>query len=140
MSNGADDQQRLRWRVGELVLAIGGSNVLTQFFAALPSSADAKYAPEELAGYATRIGQMTPAQGEQMRPLLHSQQWYLRVIALRYFERKGTQTDIAAMQALTTNNAVCKGPDRSWQPGYTVGKVAESAIADLRSLLQQPNH
>ena len=138
VSGAKDEDQRLRWRVGEMVLAIGGTNVVSEFFAKLPTGEAVKYAPEELAGYATRMGQMSPLPNDAVRPQLQSPHWFLRVLALRYFERKGTANDVAAMQALATDPAACHGPEHSWQEGFTVGKVAESAISGLRALLQAP--
>jgi hypothetical protein len=132
-------EQRLRWRVGEMVLSIGGQAAVGEFVTKLPSG-DAKYAPEELVGYATRMAQMTPVPTDLVRPLLRSPQWHLRVLALRYFERKGTAADIPAMEALESDNTAVRGPDGSWQAGYTVGKVAESSIQGLRALLQQAGH
>lgn len=131
--------QRLRWRVGEMVLAIGGTASVPEFFSKLPTADDAKYAPEELAGYATRMGQMSPLPTDVVRPRLQSPNWWERVIALRYFERKGTAADIPAMQALAADPALCKGPEHSWDDGYTVGKVAQAAIEALRARLAQPS-
>jgi hypothetical protein len=131
VSNIAD--WRLRWRVGEMVLSIGGAGVATEFLLKLPTGPDVTYAPEELAGYATRLGQLTPLPNEIMRAQLASPDWWDRVIALRYFERKGTAADIPALQALVSDATPVKGPEpRSWEAGYTVGKVAETALAGLR--------
>ena len=137
VSNKAD--WRLRWRVGEMVLSIGGAGVATEFLLKLPTGSDVTYAPEELAGYATRLGQLTPLPNEVMRAQLSSPDWWDRVIALRYFERKGTSAILPAMQALVADSTVVKGPEaNSWEAGYTVGKVAETAIAGLRERLAAP--
>lgn len=137
VSNVAD--WRLRWRVGEMVLSIGGGGVATEFLVKLPTGADASYAPEELAGYATRLGQFSPLPNEIMRAQLASPDWWDRVIALRYFERKGTAADIPALQALVADSTAVKGPDAtSWEAGYTVGKVATSALAALRERVTAP--
>lgn len=130
---------RMRWRVGEMVLAIGGAGVAVDFLAKLPTGSDATFAPEELAGYATRLGQLTPLPNDIMRAQLNSPDWWDRVIGLRYFERKGTLADIPAMQALVADTTAVKGPEpRSWEAGYTVGKVAETAIAGLRERVAAP--
>ncbi len=128
--------QRLRWRAGELVLAIGGNDVVQDFFAKLPSSAGVEYAPEELEGYATRMSQMTPPPTDFLRTQLASPNWWNRVIALRYFERKGVPSDIAQMQPLTNDSAVVTGPH--WADHSTVGTVATDAIKNLRQRLAQP--
>jgi hypothetical protein len=138
VSEGADDKQRVRWRVGEMVLAIGGPTAVPDFFSKLPSGDATQYAPEELAGYATRMGQMSPLPTDVVRPRLSSPNWWERVIALRYFERKGTAADVPAMQALVSDTKACVGPEHSWEEGYTVGKVAQSAIDALRARLAQP--
>jgi hypothetical protein len=133
------DDWRLRWRVGEMVLSIGGAGVTTEFLTKLPAGADVTYAPEELAGYATRMGQLTPLPTDIMRAQLSSPDWWDRVIALRYFERKGTAADLPAMQALVADSTAVKGPEpRSWEAGFTVGKVAEAAIGGLRERLAAP--
>ena len=122
-------EQRQRWRASEMLLAIGGSGIVSEFFSKLPTGRDVAYAPEELAGYAQRMAQMTPPPTDFVRAQLNSPQWWARVIALRYFERKGTLADVAQMERLKTDSAACTGP--GWETGYTVGKVAESAIGAL---------
>ncbi len=130
---------RVRWRVGELVLSIGGAGAAAEFLAKLPTGSDATFAPEELAGYATRLGQLAPLPNDVMRGQLNSPDWWDRVIGLRYFERKGTAADVAAMQALVADTTAVKGPEpRSWEAGFTVGKVAEAAIAGVRERLAAP--
>lgn len=128
------DDQRLRWRAGELVLAIGGPAVLTEFFEKLPSGA--AYEPEELDGYAQRMAQMTPAPRETAVTLLRSDNWWANIVGLNYFARKGGEQDVAAMTPLTKNGAAVKG--KGWPADQkTVGKVAEQAIAGLRERVKQ---
>ncbi|HEX2675514.1 MAG TPA: hypothetical protein VHM19_02710 [Polyangiales bacterium] len=125
---------RLRWRAGEMVLAIGGPGVLAEFFGKLPASAS--FEPEELDGYATRMAQMTPAPREQALTLLRSANWYDNIIGLDYFARKGTEQDVAEMTALTHNGTATKG--KHWEKTQgTVGKVAEQAIASLRARVKE---
>ena len=129
------EKQRLRWRAGEMVLAIGGPDVVQEFLDKLPTGADVKYEPEELEGYATRMSQMTPAPTDLVRRQLSSPDWWDRVIALRYFERKGTEADIPSMRRLRSDRAEVKG--EHWQnlEITTVGQVAEAAIQGLRERL-----
>lgn len=127
--------QRLRWRAGELVLAIGGNGVLKEFFAKLPSGNGVSYEPEELEGYATRMGQMTPHPTELLHKQLESQDWWAQVIALKYFERKGALADIPAMEALQASRSSVSG--EHWGSIGTVGEVAEKAIAGLRERVKQ---
>ncbi len=129
-------KQRERWRAGELVLAIGGSGVLSEFFAKLPRGADVRYEPEELEGYAGRMGQMIPLPTAIARSELSSPNWWDRVIALRFFQRKGTDADIAQMSRLLQDKTAVKG--KNWAPGTTVGQVAKQAIDGLRERLGKP--
>ena len=122
-------------RLGELVLLLGGNGVVNEFFTRLPSATDTEYAPEELAGYAARMAQMSPPPSDLLRQRFGSPRWADRVIALRYFERKGTQSDLPQMQALTNDTATCTGP--GWPAGHTVGKVATAAIASAKERLSE---
>jgi hypothetical protein len=131
----ADEDQRLRWRAGELILVIGGPGVLSEFFAKLPNGPNVTYEPEELDGYAQRMSQMTPPPKEPARAQLESPNWWLNVIGLNYFQRKGTDADVAAMEPLTRNTTAVKG--KRWEKADTLGKVAERAIAGLRERLKE---
>ena len=127
------DDARLRWRAGELVLAIGGPVVVPDFFARLP--ANGEYATEELEGYATRLGQMTPVPTDGMRTQLNSPHWYARVTALRFFERKGSADDVKRVEALSGDQASVKGP--RWGKTKTVGDVATEATTSAKQRLAQ---
>jgi hypothetical protein len=129
-------KQRLRWRAGELVLAIGGTNVLSEFFAKLPNQPDVEYEPEELEGYALRMGQMSPLPSAVAAAQLSSPDWWDRVIALHFFERKGTQADVGMVSRLLGDTTPVKG--KHWGPDMTVGKVAKQALDGLRERLGQP--
>jgi hypothetical protein len=129
------DNQRLRWRAGELVLAIGGPQVVGDFFAKLP--ANAEYSQEELEGYATRMGQMTPLPTQSVRDQLGASAWYNRVIAIRFFERKGAGSDVERLKALTQDKAATKGP--RWGKTKTVGDVAQEALTVAKQRLAQPS-
>lgn len=130
------EKQRQRWRAGELVLAIGGPTVLSEFFSKLPTGSDVKYEPEELEGYAARLGQMTPLPVSVAAAQLSSPNWWGRVIALCFFQRKGTDADIPMLSRLLSDNASVKG--KNWESGTTVGKVAKQAIDGLRERLGKP--
>jgi len=127
--------QRLRWRAGELVLALGGTTVLAEFISKLPVGPDVKYEPEELEGYATRLGQMSPLPRQVAQAQLSSPEWHARVLALQFFARKGTQADIRLLEPLVGDSAATKGAH--WPKDSTVGKVASQAIAGLRERLTQ---
>jgi hypothetical protein len=129
-------KQRLRWRAGELVLAIGGANVLPEFFAKLPTGAETAYEPEELQGYAARMGQMSPLPTAVATAQLASPNWWGRATALYFFERKGTEADVAMLSRLENDAAQVHG--KNWPAGTTVGKVAKQAIAGLRERLGKP--
>jgi hypothetical protein len=131
----ADEDQRLRWRAGELILVIGGPAVLNEFFGKLPSGPNVSYEPEELDGYAQRMSQMTPAPKDAAKAQLESPNWWLSIIGLNYFQRKGTDADVASLEPLARNTTPVKG--KRWEKGDTLGKVAERAIAGLRERLKE---
>jgi hypothetical protein len=130
----SNENPRLRWRAGELVLAIGGPQVVSEFFAKLPGNGD--YAQEELEGYATRMGQMAPPPTQLVRDQLTAQAWYNRVIAIRFFERKGGPSDVEHLKTLTADKASTKGP--RWGKTKTVGDVAEEALTAAKQRLAEP--
>lgn len=122
---------RLRWRAGELVLAIGGPAIVAEFLNKLPG--DTEYAAEELEGYATRLGQMVPLPSEAMRNQLASSNWWNRVIAIRFFERKGSGDDVKRLEALKGDQGKVKGPH--WGKAKTVGQVADEAAMSAKERL-----
>ena len=129
-------KQRLRWRAGELVLTIGGNAILSEFLSKLPGGGETAYEPEELAGYALRIGQMTPLPVAIIAAQLSSPNWWNRVIALDVYERKGTEADVPAISRLLSDTAAVHG--KNWEEGMTVGKVAKHALDGLRERLEKP--
>jgi hypothetical protein len=127
--------KRLRWRAGELLLAAAGPSEITEFSEKLPEAPGIQYEPEELAGYARRMSQMTPPPTQAAAKLMNSPQWWNRVIALRYLERRGTEADIPRMQKMVSDGAVVAG--EGWSqlepPMKTVGDVAKSSIDSLKT-------
>jgi hypothetical protein len=81
------------------------------------------------------MGQMTPLPSAIASAQLSSPDWWDRVIALHFFERKGTQADIPMVSRLLGDTAPVKG--KHWGPGVTVGKVAKLALDGLRERLGQ---
>jgi hypothetical protein len=132
---GADEAGRVRWRAGEMVLAIGGPTVVAEFFTKLPPGPEVKYEPEELEGYATRMAQMNPPPTSLVRGQLNSPNWWNRIIALRYFERKGERSDVAAMRRLVRDTAAVKGERWEGMRLADVGDVATQAIEGLEARL-----
>ncbi len=131
-------KKRLRWRAGELVLAIGGPAIVGEFLTRLPTGGDVEYEPEELEGYATKMSTMTPQPTRLMERQLRSPQWFIRVIALRFLERRGTRADIPKMQRLAHDSAATVGDGWTGLELPTVGKVAEDAIRSLQERLAGP--
>lgn len=129
---------RLRWRAAELVLHLGGPDVVREFFGKLPTGEEIKYEPEELEGYASRMSQMNPPPTALVKGQLASTDWWDRIIALRYLERRGTEADIAGMQRLARDSVATAGEHWADNLG-TVGKVAEDAITRLRERLTNPS-
>ena len=133
--------KRLRWRAGELVLSLGGPSTIESFSQRLPSAPGIQYEPEELEGYATRMSQMTPPPTSTVTTLLDSQQWWNRVVALRYLERRGRERDVSAMKQLMSDASQVSG--EGWSelnpPVKNVGDVADAAIKALRAREQGEN-
>jgi len=127
-------KQRLRWRAGELILGIGEPSVLARFFKSLPSDRDVTYEPEELEGYASRMSQMSPLPVDVVRNELSSRYWWNRVIAINFFERRGTKDDIARLKKLIRDDTKVEG--KGWKKDDTVGKVAERTIAAMQERLK----
>jgi len=123
------------------VLSLGGPSTIEPFSQRLPASAGIQYEPEELEGYATRMSQMTPPPTSTVMGLLDSQQWWNRVVALRYLERRGWEADIPAMKRLVSDEGEVSG--EGWSelnpPVKTVGQVADAAIKALRTREQGDN-
>lgn len=140
VQNPSNDElpKRLRWRAGELVLALGGPNIVPEFLAKLPSEAGVQYEPAELEGFATRMSQMTPPPVNVVEAQLSSPQWFKRIIALRFIERRGTEADVAKMQRLAGDRSEVLGEGWARREIDTVGKTAEAAIAALRERLANP--
>ncbi|MCC7542467.1 MAG: hypothetical protein IT379_39985 [Deltaproteobacteria bacterium] len=125
---------RVRWRVAELMLQVGGAAQIPELFTRLPSR-EAQYPPGELSGIASRIGTLSPLPTEVMRGHLRSPQWFIRIIAIRFFERKGSAADVPSLEQLTADTAPCVG--EGWEAGSTVGRIATGAIETLRGGGQQ---
>ena len=140
-SEAAKLDKRLRWRAGELVLSVGGPSTIAQFSQELPGVAGVQYEPEELEGYATRMSHMTPPPTSTVLELLDSQQWWNRVIALRYLERRGGAADVPAMKRLMADTTAVSG--EGWSqlnpPAKQVGDVAKAAIDALQTREQGDN-
>jgi hypothetical protein len=58
------------------------------------------------------------------------------VIALSFFQRKGTDADVPMMSRLLGDSTPVKG--KNWEPGTTVGKVAKQAMDGLRERVGKP--
>ena len=140
VSNGSNEDlpKRLRWRAGELVLAIGGNDIVSQFFSRLPTDNGAEFEPQELEGYATKMSTMTPQPVAFVERQLRSNSWFARVIALRFIERRGTEADVAKMRRLQRDSTATVGDGWAGRELPTVGKVAEAAMAALRERLAGP--
>ena len=113
--------------------------MIEQFSQRLPSASGIQYEPEELEGYATRMSQMTPHPTSAATTLLESQQWWNRVVALRYLERRGVEADVPVMKRLMSDQVEVSG--EGWAelnpPVKKVGQVADAAIEALRSREQE---
>jgi hypothetical protein len=124
------DAWRERWRVGSLLLTLGGPDTVVEWFTRLPAIRDVRYAREELHGYAERLAQMRPEPTATVRAQLTSPDWWDQAIALYYFERAGTEADIPALQRLTSSTTATVG--EHWEEHDTIGKIATDAIEAIR--------
>ena len=121
---------RVRWRVGTLLLTLGGAEVVQEWFTRLPVGEHIRYAREELHGYAERLAQIRPEPTATVRAQLGSPDWAHQAIALYYFERAGTEADLPALQAMTTSTLATHGDH--WETHGTIGTIATDAIAAIR--------
>jgi hypothetical protein len=118
----------LRSRAGELVLDIGGAEMLPLFFRSLPRHWDTQYEKREIDAYSERINRFQPEPallllfGER----LHSSLWCHRVLALRYFASRGIADDVWRIRQHLGDVLPIAGD--GWPRGYTVGQEAQSAI------------
>ncbi|GAB4207342.1 MAG: hypothetical protein OHK0013_24860 [Sandaracinaceae bacterium] len=127
---------RARWRVGTLLLSLGGADVVNEWLTRLPRGTGERYAREELHGYAERLAQVRPAPTDLMRARLTSTVWFEQAIALYYFERVGTEADLAALSPLTSSTVATVGDH--WNEHNTIGAIATSAIAAVRERVSAP--
>ncbi len=121
---------RVRWRVGSLLLTLGGSGVVAEWFSRIPVGDHIRYAREELHGYAERLAQIRPEPTAIVRAQLTSSDWAHQVIALYYFDRVGVESDLPAIQALTTSTTATKGDH--WEEHAAIGTIATDAVAAIR--------
>lgn len=118
----------LRSRAGELVLDIGGAELMPLFFRSLPRHWDTQYDKREIDAYSERINKFPPEPqllllfGER----LHSSIWCHRVLALRYFASRGIIDDVWRIRQHLGDVLAISG--EGWPRGYTVGQEAELAL------------
>ena len=127
---------RARWRVGTLLLSLGGGEVVNEWFTRLPRATGERYAREELHGYAERLAQVRPAPTVLMRSKLASTVWFEQAIALYYFERVGTEADLVAIQGLTSSTTPTVGDN--WADHATLGAIATTAVTTIRERMTAP--
>jgi hypothetical protein len=135
-SSTGENAWRARWRVGTLLLSLGGGDVIAEWLTRLPRASGEQYAREELHGYAERLAQVRPAPTDVMRARLASTVWFEQVLAIYYFERVGAEADLAALSPLTTSTVATVGPH--WNEHGTIGAIATSAIAVIRERVSAP--
>ncbi len=124
-----------RGQAGSVVLVLGGPPILDEFLQRLPTQSDAKYDPEELAGYAQVISQMSPVPMRKMRRLLTSPHWWARVLALRFLERRGEASDVSRIRRLLSDTTPLVGDHWAPREQKTVGDVAKATLKTLETRL-----
>ena len=123
-------QWRQRWRVGALILTLGGPEVVTEWLGRLPAARDVEYAREELAGYAARLAAMRPAPDALMLTQLSSPNWWNRAIALYYIERQGNESHLARLGSMASDSMATRG--EHWEEHNTIGKIATDVMTAIR--------
>lgn len=121
---------RVRWRVGSLILTLGGPDVVQEFFNRLDDDA---YAREELYGYGERLSQMRPPPTDFINGQLRSSEWYDRIVALYFWEKRAEAGDIPRVEGLANDSAETDG--EHWEEQDTVGKVATAVAGAIRERL-----
>lgn len=121
---------RVRWRVGSLILTLGGADVVQEFFTRLSAEA---FAREELHGYGERLSQIRPPPTDYINGQLRSESWHDRCIALYFWERRAEQSDLASITALVGDTTATNG--EHWEDQDTVGKVAQAVAGAVRERL-----
>jgi len=130
---GAEDGDwRIRWRVGSLILTLGGSDVVQRFFNSLD---EGSYAREELYGYGERLSQVRPPPTDFINAQLRSEDWYDRAIALYFWEKRAEAGDVSRITALEGDGAGTQG--EHWEDQDTIGKVAEAVARTVRERLDE---
>lgn len=124
------DDKRLRWRAGELIMAIGGPATVPELLRKLPSGRNTEYLPEEIGGYGDRISEMNPVPLDAVRAALTAESWVARLIAVQVIGRRGGPQDLPILQQLVSDNTRITG--EGWDAGATVGKEARAAIGRLQ--------
>jgi hypothetical protein len=129
--------KRLRWRAGELVLALGGPAIVEEFLRKLPAGPMVEYEPAELGGYAAKMAAMSEPPTAALRNALRGGPWFRSVIAARYLAERGEASDRALLQQLAGSRLglVGDGWDRVDPQQKTVGDVARTASATLEKRL-----
>ncbi|HEY8428235.1 MAG TPA: hypothetical protein VIL20_07665 [Sandaracinaceae bacterium] len=126
------DDIRLRRRVGALILALGGPDVVQEFFNHLD---DESYEQAELHNYGQHMSQMRPPPTEFVSTQLQSRQWFDRVIALYFWQHRATAADLPRITALEQDATPTAGSD--WRDQNTVGKVAQAVAQAVRDRLER---
>lgn len=121
-----------RYRIGTVILSLGGAAVVQQFFQHLQAE---EYAQEELYNYGERLAALSPPPTEFINAQLQSEEWFDRVIALYFWERRAQEGDVARITALEGDEAATQG--EHWEDQNTVGKVAEAVAGAVRERLQR---
>ena len=121
---------RQRWRVGSLILTLGGTAIVQEWFGRLPTGPTVFYAREELHGYADRLAAMSPRPDAIVAAQLASPDWWDRAIALYYYERNGTEADLARVQALAGDATPTRG--EHWLQHDTIGHIATDVVTAIR--------
>lgn len=131
---GSRSDAKVRWRAGELVLAIGGAEAVPRLFNTLPSGKGVRFDASELRGYAKQIGQMKGPPMAYLRNQLGQKAWSTRTLALLALERVGEERDVQTLTMMQGDKAALEGD--GWPDPPTVGTVAKESVVFLKERLE----
>lgn len=123
----ADEDERVRWRAGELILDAGGPAVVREFLTKLPAGRT-EYPERETGAYADKIAAMTPPPLDQVRPMLVAESFIARYLAVRIVSQRGGREDVPILQQLVSDRTRIPGRE----PPVTVGDEARRAVQHLQ--------
>jgi len=121
------DDERVRWRAGDLILSSGGPSVVRELLTKLPAGRT-EYPERETGSYVDAIAAMNPVPLDQVRPLLVAESWISRYLAVRVVALRGSRQDVPILQQLVGDRTRIPGRE----PAVSIGDEARRAVERLQ--------